>query len=431
VRLKHISVLVVGLALVMLDVTPALAATPNVTSFDPTSGGVGTSVVISGDGFDTATAVSFNGTAALFNIDSAVQITATVPAGATTGPISATNPDGTGISATNFTVVPAPQISDFSPTHAAIGSTVVITGADFDNVSEVRFNGTPATITGSTSTTITVKVPVGATSGPIAVTTPGGTDQTVQSFQVIRRPKIKRFTPHRGPIGTRVTITGNRQLKWVTRVWFGSQAANFAHITPRKLRARVPRGFRDAHIRAKNQAGFDTSDGVFHQRRDRVRSRVTLSLAKHLRASGAVRAGRQICEGQRLVLIQRVVSGHWKTVKKVRAGARGGYAASLPDNPGTYRAVIKKKRTLTVQCLPDVSGTATHAHSSGGGGGGGGGSSCTPGYSPCLVYHGGADYDCAGGSGDGPYYTKPGVVYSVTGSDPYGLDSDNDGRGCE
>jgi hypothetical protein len=56
---------------------------------------------------------------------------------------------------------------------------------------------------------------------------------------------------------------------------------------------------------------------------------------------------------------------------------------------------------------------------------------CTSGYSPCLVYHGGADYDCYGGSGDGPYYTEPGVVYTVSGSDPYGLDADDNGRGCE
>ena len=84
-------------------------------------------------------------------------------------------------------------------------------------------------------------------------------------------------------------------------------------------------------------------------------------------------------------------------------------------------------------------------HSGGGGGGGHGGSGgghggtggtgtngkCTPGYSPCLVNHGGADYDCFGGSGNGPYYTKPGVVYRVTGSDPYDLDSKHDGHGCE
>jgi beta-lactam-binding protein with PASTA domain len=54
-------------------------------------------------------------------------------------------------------------------------------------------------------------------------------------------------------------------------------------------------------------------------------------------------------------------------------------------------------------------------------------SNCTPGYSPCLAPA--SDYDCAGGSGDGPKYVY-GTV-RVTGSDPYGLDSDNDGYGCE
>ncbi|MFD1947807.1 PASTA domain-containing protein [Nocardioides aestuarii] len=53
-------------------------------------------------------------------------------------------------------------------------------------------------------------------------------------------------------------------------------------------------------------------------------------------------------------------------------------------------------------------------------------SNCTPGYSPCLPPA--SDYDCAGGSGDGPEYT--GFV-RVTGSDPYGLDADGDGLACE
>ena len=51
---------------------------------------------------------------------------------------------------------------------------------------------------------------------------------------------------------------------------------------------------------------------------------------------------------------------------------------------------------------------------------------CTPGYDPCLppAY----DYDCQGGSGNGPAYT--GRV-NVTGPDIYGLDRDGDGVGCE
>jgi hypothetical protein len=52
-------------------------------------------------------------------------------------------------------------------------------------------------------------------------------------------------------------------------------------------------------------------------------------------------------------------------------------------------------------------------------------SNCTPGYSPCLPPA--PDYDCSGGSGNGPKYT--GLV-RVTGSDPYELDADGDGWGC-
>ena len=41
---------------------------------------------------------------------------------------------------------------------------------------------------------------------------------------------------------------------------------------------------------------------------------------------------------------------------------------------------------------------------------------CTPRYSPCLPPA--LDFDCRGGSGNGPKYTGP---VRVTGSDPYEL----------
>ncbi|MFA5134995.1 MAG: hypothetical protein WC505_04395 [Patescibacteria group bacterium] len=52
---------------------------------------------------------------------------------------------------------------------------------------------------------------------------------------------------------------------------------------------------------------------------------------------------------------------------------------------------------------------------------------CHPSYSGCLKTDA-SDYDCAGGSGNGPYYT--GKV-RVTGPDVFDLDRDNDGWGCE
>jgi hypothetical protein len=54
-------------------------------------------------------------------------------------------------------------------------------------------------------------------------------------------------------------------------------------------------------------------------------------------------------------------------------------------------------------------------------------SECDPNYSGCLDPNA-SDYDCAGGSGDGPLYT--GTV-TVLGEDHYGLDADGDGIGCE
>jgi hypothetical protein len=52
---------------------------------------------------------------------------------------------------------------------------------------------------------------------------------------------------------------------------------------------------------------------------------------------------------------------------------------------------------------------------------------CDPNYSGCLDPNA-VDYDCEGGSGDGPLYT--GEV-EVLGVDHYGLDEEGDGIGCE
>jgi IPT/TIG domain len=86
-----------------------VAGLPTITSFTPAFGPVGTSVKITGTNFSgtgfTTSSVKFNTTTATtFHVDSATQITATVPTGATTGKITATTPGGTATSAANFTV---------------------------------------------------------------------------------------------------------------------------------------------------------------------------------------------------------------------------------------------------------------------------------------------------------------------------------------
>ena len=85
----------------------AAVSGPTISSFGPTSGPPGATVVISGSGLTGATAVRFNGSNAAYTVSSDSSIRATVPAGATSGPISVTTPSGSAASTGSFTVTAA------------------------------------------------------------------------------------------------------------------------------------------------------------------------------------------------------------------------------------------------------------------------------------------------------------------------------------
>ncbi len=165
---------------------PGAAGVPTISSFSPTTGAVGSSVVIAGTNFGCTTSVMFNTTAATtYVVNSATQITATVPVGATTGPLHVTTTGGgPANSTTNFTVVTGPSITSFTPTSGPVGTTVTITGTNLTGVTAVKFNGTTAVFTTSTATSVTATVPSGATTGKITVTTPGGTATSATDFTV-------------------------------------------------------------------------------------------------------------------------------------------------------------------------------------------------------------------------------------------------------
>ena len=171
--------------------TATSAANFTVFSFSPAYGPAGGSVTITGSGFTGASAVSFNGVnAAAFTVNSGTQITATVPAGATTGPISITVPGGTYVSGGSFTVLSgngAPTVASFTPSSAAVGAGVTITGANFVNVTGVSFNGVAAafTVNSLTQITATVPVPSGSVTGFITVTTGYGTGTGATAFTTL------------------------------------------------------------------------------------------------------------------------------------------------------------------------------------------------------------------------------------------------------
>lgn len=96
-----------------------------VSSFSPASGSVGSSVTVSGLNFTGATGVTFGGTPAAFTVATDTQLTTTVPAGATSGPISVTGVKNTGTSAGSFTVtLPATTLTYNGSTSALPGAAI-------------------------------------------------------------------------------------------------------------------------------------------------------------------------------------------------------------------------------------------------------------------------------------------------------------------
>jgi hypothetical protein len=126
--------------------------------FAPIFGPVGTGVTITGTAFTGATAVSFNGVAATFTVSPSGTITATVPAGAITGPIVVTTLDGTATSASSFTVTTAPFALGSTPSSQTVSAgastnyTVTISrSAGFADNLTFSVSGLPAATTATFS----------------------------------------------------------------------------------------------------------------------------------------------------------------------------------------------------------------------------------------------------------------------------------------
>ena len=237
---------------------------PAVTGFTPASGLVGTSVTINGSNLTGASSVTFNGTAAAFTVTSSSAIQTTVPAGATSGPISVITPGGTASSSSAFTVLSPPTISSFTPTSALAGASVTITGTNFSGSTAVSFNGTAAAFVVTSDTQIQTTVPAGATTGPLRVTAPGGSvtsGSPINTASVIA-PTIASFTPASGGVGVSVTITGTN-FTGVADVKFNGAAAAFTVVSDTSIQATAPAGVTSGPLSVTTPGGTATSASSF------------------------------------------------------------------------------------------------------------------------------------------------------------------------
>ena len=231
---------------------------PSITSFSPSSGRSGTNVIITGKNFIGTTVVRLNGVAvSAFTVDSNTQITMTVPANGTTGPLSVIVSSQT-ISSSNFVVLPS--IFSFSPFFGKPGTNVVIQGGNLGGVTSVKFNGVTAATSGVTSSQITATVPPTATSGPISVTTTNGTVTSITNFFL--PPAINGFAPTNGVPGTVVTLSGVNFTN-ATDVSFNGASASFTVVNNTSVTATVPANATSGTISITTPGGSMNNSAIF------------------------------------------------------------------------------------------------------------------------------------------------------------------------
>lgn len=241
---------------------------PIVTGFSPFGGKAGDPVVITGLNFTTVTNVTFNGVVATGTVTSDTQISTTVPAGATTGPIRVFNTAGTNTTGSNFII--GPFITGFTPASAQIGSQVVVDGLNFLGVTNVAFTAAAGGFTNAAAVTIVAgsqlhaTIPVGATNGPIRVISPSGTNVSTSNLTVFAlAPVITDFTPTNGLPGSTVQLNGANFLG-ATNVLFNGIAAAFNTSADSQINATVPAAATTGPIIVRTPGGSVTSSVPFY-----------------------------------------------------------------------------------------------------------------------------------------------------------------------
>jgi hypothetical protein len=244
---------------------------PTISTFNPTTAYAGQSLTISGTGFVPGATVVIGGVTvspARLTFNSATSISVSqVPFTSVTGPIVVTTVAGTATSASNLTIVapPPPSISSFTPTTGLVNTSVTITGTALalgDAAPIVRFNGVP--VIGSftqNSTSLTVRVPPGATTGPITIETSRGIATSATNF-VIPAPFISSFSPSGARSGLTVTIDGGN-FSGATAVLFNGVSAPFTLVSSTQITATIPDGATTGKIAVVTPNGSAASASDF------------------------------------------------------------------------------------------------------------------------------------------------------------------------
>jgi len=138
----------------------------------------------------------------------------------------------------------SPSITSVNPGAGRIGATVAISGDNFGTkrrAARVTFNGVEASEATFTNELVTVKVPQGATSGPLVVHDWEGTPSNAFEFTVL--PTITSISPTSGSSGSIVSINGSNfgSSQGLSYVSFGTvNATEYVSWSDTRIDCRIP-----------------------------------------------------------------------------------------------------------------------------------------------------------------------------------------------
>ena len=246
---------------------------PRATGFSPNPAPVGTPLTITGTNLTGATLVTFSGVGAVTVVPTDITLTSlkvVVPPDAVTGPVTVTNGSQSSTSTVNFRV--APKIATVLPGTAVGGSEdlVTVTGTNLvaqTGTQTVKVGTTtvpPGLIQSNTPIELVFKVPLGAVTAKVSVTTVDGTALSALNLTVQQPPRAAAFSPNPAPVGTLLTITGTNLLG-VTEVAFtgGVTAVPIGIPTATSLKVTVPDGAVTGPVTVTNGIGATTSTAIF------------------------------------------------------------------------------------------------------------------------------------------------------------------------
>lgn len=234
------------------------AGSPAITSFAPANANTGTTVTITGSNFTGVTAVSFGGIPATsFTVVNSTTINAVVGSGAS-GDISVVNAIGSGTKS-GFVFAGPPIISSFTPTSGFTGTTITISGYNFNGATSVTFGGTAASSFSIVDPFTIIATVANGASGNVSVTTSYGTG-TKSGFVYAPIPIINSFSPLSAGQGTMVTISGIN-FTGTTAVSFGGvPVASFTVVNSTTITAVVGNGA-SGDLVITNASGIGTKPG--------------------------------------------------------------------------------------------------------------------------------------------------------------------------